>query len=97
MMGNPPQSHNGRAPVRVTPVEDPHHPGVMTRVAAWLVDVALPRLVPDHLIASLRQRARDVDDRLERTAHRLLRRDANRGSRDRDADRGSTDNDGHSR
>ena len=86
MMGSPPQSRNGHTPVRVTPVEVACHPGVMTRVAARLLDVAIHKLAPDHLTASLRERARNADDRLERTAHRLIRRDGKRGSTDSDGD-----------
>jgi len=37
------------------------------------VNAAIPKLIPDRLIAPLRQRARDADDRLERTARRLVR------------------------
>jgi hypothetical protein len=58
----------------------------MTRVATWLLDVALPKLAPDHLTAPLRQRARNADDRLERTAYRLIRRDVKPGSTDHDGD-----------
>lgn len=70
-MGSPP-SPNGNAPVRVTPVKD--DAGLITRVASWLVNVAVPKLLPDHLTAPLRKRARNADGRLERTARRLIRR-----------------------
>lgn len=43
-----------------------------------LVNVATPKLTPDHLTAALRQGARYADDRLERTARRLIRRQVNR-------------------
>ena len=46
----------------------------MTRMTAWLVNVAIPKLIPDQVTAPLRERARDADDRLERTARRLVRR-----------------------
>jgi hypothetical protein len=85
MMGSPPQSRNGRTRAPVTPAEEAHHPGVMTRVAAWLLYVTIP-IAADHLTAPLRQRARTADDRLKRTARRLIRRDINRGSTDNDAD-----------
>jgi hypothetical protein len=44
--------------------------------------------MPDHLIGWLRERARNADDRLERTARRLIRRQVNRGP---------TNPDGHDR
>jgi hypothetical protein len=77
-MASPLKSPNGNTPVRVTPVKDAGHAGLMTRVASWLVNVATPRLMPDHLTAPLRERARNADDRLERTARRLIRRQTNR-------------------
>jgi hypothetical protein len=87
-MGSPPRSPNGNTPVPLTPVKDADHAGLMTRVAAWLVNVATPKLMPDHLTAPLRERARDADDRLERTARRLIHRQVNRGP---------TNPDGHTR
>jgi CRISPR/Cas system Type II protein with McrA/HNH and RuvC-like nuclease domain len=51
----------------------------MTRAAAWLVNVGIPKLIPDRLTAPLRGRARDADDRLERSARRLIRRRVERG------------------
>jgi hypothetical protein len=83
-MGSPLRSPNGNPPVRVTPVKDPRRAAVMTRVATWLVNVATPKLIPDHLTAPLRERACNADDRLERTARRLTRRQANRGPTNRD-------------
>jgi hypothetical protein len=65
-------------------VNDPRHPGPITRVASWLVDVAIPKLLPDHLTAPLRQRARNADDRLERTARRLTHRQVNRSPKNPD-------------
>jgi hypothetical protein len=73
-MGSPIKSPNGNMPVRVTDVRHAGHAGRMTRVASWLVNVAIPKLIPDHLTAPPRERARDADDRLERTARRLVRR-----------------------
>jgi hypothetical protein len=87
-MGSPVKSSNGRAPVRVTLVEDAGHDGRMTRAAAWLVNVGIPKLIPDRLTGPLRERARDADDRLERTARRLSRRGVKRGT---------TNPDGHTR
>jgi hypothetical protein len=69
-MDSPPKSPNGNTPVRVTRVTDAGHPGRVTRVASWLVNLAIPKLIPDHRTARLRQHARDADDRLERTARR---------------------------
>ena len=87
-MGSPPSSPNGNTPLRVTVVKDAGHAGRMNRVATWLVNVAIPKLIPDHLAAPLRERARTADDRLEGTARRLLRRQVNRGP---------TNPDGHTR
>lgn len=52
------------------------------------MNVAIPKLMPDHLTARLRERARNADDQLERTARRLIRRQVNRGP---------TNPDGHTR
>ena len=78
-MGSPLKSPNGNTPVRVTHVEDAGHAGRMTRAAARFVNVAIPKLIPDRLTAPLRKRARNADDRLERTARRLVRRRVKRG------------------
>ena len=72
-MISPPDSHNGNGRVRATVVEDVGHPGRVKRFAYWLVDVAVPKLIPDHATTRFRQRLRSTDDRLERTAHRLTR------------------------
>ena len=86
-MISPPGSHNGNGRVRVTVAENGRHPGPVTRVASWVVDVAIPKLIPDHVTGRFRQRSRSADDRLERTAHRFTRRrlDATRTDHDRDA------------
>jgi flavin-dependent dehydrogenase len=86
-MIRPPESQNGNGRVRVTVVEKVRHPGPVTRMAAWVVDVAIPKLIPDHVTAHFRQRVRGADERLERTAHRLTRHrfDAARTKGDRDA------------
>jgi hypothetical protein len=78
-MGNPLESRNGNRPGRATLVKDAGRAGRIDRVATWLVNVAVPKLMPDQLTAPLRERARNADDRLERTARRLLRRRGNRG------------------
>jgi hypothetical protein len=83
-MDSPVKSPNGNAPVRVTLAEDAGHAGRITRAATWLVNVAIPKLIPDRLTGPLRERARDADDRLERTARRLVRHRVNRGTRNRD-------------
>ena len=80
-MDSPLRSPNGNTPVRVTLVKDAGHAGRTTRLATWLVNVAIPKLIPDHLTAPLRDRARDADDRLERTARRLIRLQGKRGPR----------------
>ena len=59
--------------VRVTVVENARHPGPVSRVASWAVDVAIPKMIPDHVTARFRRRLRSADDRLERTAHGLTR------------------------
>jgi hypothetical protein len=87
-MGSPLKSPNGNTLDRVTPVKNTRHAGRMTRVATWIVNVAIPKLLPDHLTAPLRERARNADDRLERTARRLIHRQVNRGP---------TNPDGHTR
>lgn len=86
-MINAPQSHNGNGRVRATVVENLRHPGPVTRVASWVVDVAIPKLIPDHVTARFRQRLRSADDLLQRTAHRLTRHrfDAARRNPDREA------------
>jgi len=78
-MGSPLKSPNGNTPVRVTLVKDAGDAGLVTRVASWIVNVAIPKLMPDHLTAPLVERARNADDRLERTARWLIRRQGNRG------------------
>jgi len=73
-MGSPLKSPSGATPVRVTLVKDAGHAGLMIRVVSWIVFVAVPKLMPDHLTAALWRRARNADDRLERTTRRLIRR-----------------------
>jgi hypothetical protein len=87
-MGNPLKSPNGNMSAGVARAKDAGRAGRMTRVASWLVNVAIPKLIPDHLTAPMRERARNADDRLERTARRLIRRQVNRGP---------TNPDGHTR
>jgi len=72
MMG-PPASHNGNGRVRATVLENVRRPGPVTRVASWVVDVAIPKLIPDHATVRLRQRSRRADERLQRAARRLTR------------------------
>jgi hypothetical protein len=69
-MGSRLKPPDGDTPIRVTRVKDARHAGRTTRAATWLVNVAIPKLIPDHLSAPLRERARDADDRLDRTARR---------------------------
>ena len=85
-MISPMESQNGNGRARARVVEDVRRPGRVTRVACWVVDVAIPKLIPDHVTARFRQRVRRADDRLERTAHRLTRHrfDADRTRPDRD-------------
>jgi hypothetical protein len=70
---SPPESQNGDGRVRTTVAENVRHAGCVTRLAYWVVDVAIPKLIPDRLTARFRRRLRGADDRLERTAHRLTR------------------------
>ena len=86
-MIRPPDSHNGNGRVRATVVENVRHPGRVTRVAYWMVDVAIPKLIPDRVTTRFRQRLRRADERLERTAHRFTRHrfDAARTRPGRDA------------
>jgi hypothetical protein len=51
-MGSPLKSPNGDTSVRVTRVKDGRRAGRMTSVATWLVNVATPKLIPDHLTAN---------------------------------------------
>ncbi len=78
-MGTQLRSPNHHTPLSVTPVKDAGHPGRMTRAASWLVNVEIPKLIPDRLTAPVRERTRNADDRLERTARRLVRRRVDRG------------------
>lgn len=73
-MISPPVSDNGNGRVRATVVETVRQPGRVMRMASWVVDVAIPKLIPDDLTGRLRRRVRSVDERLERTAGRLTRR-----------------------
>jgi uncharacterized membrane protein len=86
-MISPLGSHNGNGRVRATVVENVRHSGPVTRMASWVVDVAIPKLIPDRVTSRFRQRLRSADDRLKRTAHRLTRHcfDAARTNRDWDA------------
>jgi hypothetical protein len=72
-MISPLGSHNGNGRVRATVVENVRHSGPVTRMASWVVDVAIPKLTPERVTSRFRQRLRRADDRLERTAHRLTR------------------------
>ena len=83
-MGRPLKPPDGNAPIRVTRVEDTPHAGRMTRASLWLANVAIPKLIPDRVTGPLREWASDADDRLERTARRLMRRQVGRRSKDPD-------------
>ncbi len=83
-MGRPLKPPDGNAPIRVTREKDAPHAGRMTRASLWLSNVGIPKLIPDHLTAPLREWASDADDRLERTARRLTRRHVDRGPKDPD-------------
>jgi hypothetical protein len=79
-------SPNGKTPRPITVTETAQHAGRTARAAHWLVDVAIPRLIPDRLTARLRLRLRDADDRLEQTARRLTRHRFGRAHTDRERD-----------
>ena len=83
-MGSPLKPPDGNAPIRVTRVEHPRHAGRMTRASLWLANVGIPKLIPDRFTGPLREWASDADDRLERTARRLVRRQVDRGPKDPD-------------
>ena len=60
-MGSPIKSPDGNVPMRVTDVKHAGQAGRMTRMTrmtAWLVNVAIPKLIPDQVTAPLRERAR---------------------------------------
>jgi hypothetical protein len=88
-MGTPLGAPNGDKPTRVKLPKDPDHAGLLSRVASWLVNVATPKLIPDHLTVPLAERAPNADARPERTARRLMRHEVDR--------RGPTNPDGHTR
>jgi hypothetical protein len=83
-MGSRLKPPDGNRPIRVTRMKDARHAGRLTRGATWLVNVAVPTLLPDRLTAPLRASARDADDRLGRTARRLDRRQVKRDPTDPD-------------
>ena len=56
----------------------------MTRASLWLMNVGIPKLIPDRFTGPVREWASDTDDRLERTARRLVRRQVDRGPKDPD-------------
>jgi hypothetical protein len=87
-MDSPLKPPNGNGPIRVTRGKDARHAGRLTRGATWLVNVAVPKPIPDHLTAPIREGARDADDRLERIARRIGHRQVKRDP---------TDPDGHAR
>lgn len=53
--------------------------GLIPRVISW-VDAAVARLLSNRRHRAFIQRLRDVDDRLERVARRLIRRQRRRGT-----------------
>jgi hypothetical protein len=72
-------SPNGNRPLGAKVATLAPHAGPLTRLAAWVVDVGVPRLVPDRVSARLRRRLRRVDDRLERAARRVTSHSGRRG------------------
>ena len=46
-MDSPLKAPNGNAPAQVTLVKDVRRGGLMTSVASWLVNVAIPTLMTD--------------------------------------------------
>jgi hypothetical protein len=85
-VSNQPGSSNGKTPPRATVMQTVRGAGPVTRASAWAVDVAIPRLTRDRTAAHLRQRLRNADDALERTARRLARHKSDRVPIDRDRD-----------
>jgi hypothetical protein len=78
-MTSPHASPNGNTPLRAKFAMPAPKAGPVTRLTTWVVDVAIPKVIPDGRIAPLRRRLRRVDDRLERTARRLARHSDGRG------------------
>lgn len=83
-MGSPLGPPNGNTLPRVTVVKHTVHAGHATRRARLIVNVGIPKLIADHLTARLRDRAPNADNRMERTARRLIRRQVSRGSTNAD-------------
>lgn len=71
-----PKSPNGNRP---SPLDEKvRDVGLASRVISW-VDVALDHLISDHRRRTIIQRSREIDDWIERVAHRLTRRQRRRG------------------
>jgi hypothetical protein len=85
-MTSSPSPQNGDRPHPTVREDRLRKGGFAQRLAAWVVDVAIPKLLPDHVVAPLRRRLRDADDRLERSARRLTHRDLGRLPTDPDAE-----------
>ncbi len=85
-MGGLPSSPNGNTPLRGRFVKGRVRAGRMSRGAAWLVNVATPKLLPDPWTARLRHRARNADNWLEQAARRSVGRQVDRRTTDPDGD-----------
>jgi hypothetical protein len=73
-MSSPHAFPNGRGPRRGTRSKNTRHADLITRLGSWLVNAATPRLIADQLIAPIRPRTQQSDDRLKRAARRLINR-----------------------
>ena len=72
-----PRSPNGNMPSpREKAAPDP---GLVARVLSW-VDMAATHLISDRRRRALIKRSREIDDRLERVARKLTRREHKRGT-----------------
>lgn len=69
-------SPNGNRPAQLN--DKARNLGLVSRVISW-VDAALDHLISDHRRHTLNQRSREIDDRLERIAHRWTRHQRRRG------------------
>lgn len=75
-MTSVPKSRNGGGPAPLK--EKERGVALVRRVTSW-VDVVVNHLISDHGRRALIQRSREIDDRLERAAHKLARRQRTRG------------------
>ena len=73
-MSSPPAAPTSSTPRRGEIARNTHHADLMTRLGSRLANAATPELIADQLIAPVRPRTPESDDRLERPARRLVNR-----------------------